>query len=47
MYSHRRQAETQVTTKKPVILDTCFALASHSPVVEQHWPLFYQPKEIA
>jgi hypothetical protein len=47
MYSHRRQAETQVTTKKPVILDTCFALASHSPVVAQHWPLFYQPKEIA
>ncbi|MES9971245.1 MAG: DUF2889 domain-containing protein [Candidatus Thiodiazotropha sp.] len=27
--------------EKPVILDTCFALASDGPVVEREWPEFY------
>lgn len=28
---------------KPAILDTCYALATDGPVVEEHWPKFYQP----
>lgn len=28
--------------KRPAFLDTCHALASDSPVVQSHWPQFYQ-----
>ncbi|MES9992183.1 MAG: DUF2889 domain-containing protein [Candidatus Thiodiazotropha sp.] len=31
--------------EKPVILDTCFALATDGPVVAREWPDFYQPEE--
>jgi hypothetical protein len=30
--------------EKPVILDTCFALATDGPVVAREWPEFYSPK---
>ncbi|MEW8506041.1 MAG: DUF2889 domain-containing protein [Candidatus Thiodiazotropha sp.] len=33
------------TDEKPVILDTCFALATNGPVVAREWPDFYQPGE--
>lgn len=31
--------------EKPLILDTCLALASDSPVVEREWPEFYRPRD--
>lgn len=31
--------------EKPVILDTCFALATDGPVVEREWPEFYRPED--
>lgn len=37
----RRASEGAGRSKRPVFLDTCHALASDSPVVEEHWPEFY------
>lgn len=45
LYNHRREEANREPGKKPVILDTCYALASDGPVVEQHWPQFYQLKQ--
>jgi hypothetical protein len=42
------QSPGQVTRnnqEKPLILDTCFALATDGPVVEREWPEFHRPKE--
>lgn len=36
-----RRAEATTDEKKPAVLDTCYALASTSPVVKRRWPKFY------
>ena len=40
---HARDERTaeEAGTKKPAILDTCHALASDGPVVQEFWPAFY------
>jgi hypothetical protein len=38
------KAPTNNKQEKPIILDTCYALATDGPVVEREWPEFYQPR---
>ena len=42
MYHARSDAKHEKAgTKRPGILDTCYALASDRSVVKEHWPAFY------
>ncbi len=37
----KRRESGETSTKKPVYLDTCHALACNGVVVKEHWPQFY------
>lgn len=40
--SENTEADQQ-NDKKPVFIDSCYAMAADSPVVELHWPQHYSP----
>ena len=42
-----REEDPEATQERPDVLDTCHALASDSPVVEQLWPDFYTGRRSA
>lgn len=44
MPARKRRHSAPASGKKPMLLDTCHALASSSPVVERDWPEFYSPR---
>ena len=44
MYSVRMRRGVRMDDK-PILLNTCLAYASDSPVVARRWPELYQPKE--
>ena len=36
-----RRQESRPDAKKPLMLDSCHALASDGEIVKRHWPQFY------
>ncbi len=45
IYPRRHRPAPGDTTRRPVFLDTCHALASDGPVVRDHWPEWYTGTE--
>jgi len=43
MPARKKRQSAGPTGEKPVLLDSCHALASDSPIVARDWPEFYRP----